>query len=220
MQLTLEEKIDKFKKRPLSWSSISSFTFNKSNAKDEWYNNYILDHKEPPSEEMKYGSKIGKMMELDSNFLPEIPRYGKDEYKFSVKYNGIKLVGYADSFNHITCKQLGERKTGKHGAYEWSQKKCNDIFLGGQLTMYCFMNYIQNKVKPEDVEIVLSWIPTDKHEDENFKVSIDRVGDIQHFKTKRKMQDIIEFGLYINKVYKQMEEFIKEKHLLSCEEIV
>lgn len=200
-----QQALPKFHSRPLSWSSISSFTFSPE-SKEKWYKNYILDQKEPPSEEMLFGSKVGKKMELDPTYLPEIPRFGKDEYAFSVVFNGIKLVGYADSFCHKTCKKLGERKTGKRGTYEWTQKKANEH---GQLTMYCLMNYIQNKVKPEDTEIILSWIPTKKSENGSFKITIDFDGEIQHFKTKRTMQDILKFGAYINTIYKEMEDFIE-----------
>jgi hypothetical protein len=198
--MTKQEALEKFNKRDYSWSQHSSFLYNK----DQWFDSYILDKKQD-SEELKFGSMMGKRMEKDPNFMPEIPRYGKDEYKFYVSFCGIKLVGYADSFNPDTCKQLGERKTGKN---KWDKKRVDEH---GQLTMYCLMNYIQNNVSPEEVEICLSWIPTECKESGDFTRKISVCGKTKHFKTKRTMADILKFGSEIKRVRKEMEEYIGKK---------
>lgn len=201
--ITKQEALDKFHKRELSWSSISSFEWNK----EEWFEKYILDIKPETSPEMEFGKKIGKLLELNPSYLPEVPRYGMDEYKFKVIFNKIPLIGFADSFNHITWNQLGERKT---GVKEWDQKRVNQH---GQLTLYCLQNYIQNRVNPKDVEITLTWIPTKKVRKGHFGINIDfdPKKPIKTFKTKRSMTDIIKFGQKINKIYKEMEEFIEQK---------
>ena len=203
--MTLEEKLEKFHKRPLSWSSYSSFLYDK----EEWYRKYILDEREPPSKEMIFGSRVGKRLEKDPTFLPQIIRYDKMEHPFSVIFAGIPLIGYADTFCTVTNKKLGEFKTSRVG---WDQKKVDGHH---QLTMYLLMHYITTKVKPEDVEITLWEIPTVKTEDGEFNVKIDFLEpleeNIKFYKTKRTMTDILSFGAEIKKVYKQMEEFIKEK---------
>ena len=43
-------------KKPISWSSISSFNYDKK----QWYRSYVLGIKDPPSKEMEFGSYIGK----------------------------------------------------------------------------------------------------------------------------------------------------------------
>lgn len=193
-----------FHDRPLSWSAISSFRYDP----EQWYAKYIMGEPTIENEEMRFGKKIGKKLETDPTFMPEIPRHCKMEHPFHVKYNGMDLVGYCDSFCTKTNKKLLEYKTGKHGAYEWNRKKVNEH---GQLTMYCLMNYITNKVRPEDMEIELIWMPTKKTEDGNFEVKIEFDGPIQRFKAKRTMRDILKFAKEIDETVRDMELYVRSR---------
>lgn len=201
--ITKQEALDKFHKRELSWSSISSFEWNK----EEWFEKYILDIKPETSPEMEFGKKIGKLIELNPEYLPEVPRYGCMEYPFKVIFNKIPMVGYADTFNHITWNQLGEFKT---GVKEWDKKR---VQKHGQIDMYLLMNYIKNRINPEQVYVTLTWIPTKKVRKGHFGINIDfdPKKSIKTFVTKRRMVDIIKFGQKINRMYKEMEEFIEQK---------
>jgi len=209
MENKIEENLSKFHRRPLSWSSISSFTFSPE-SKEKWYSNYILDRREPPSPELIFGSKIGKLLETDPTYLPEIPRHNKMENQWDCVYKGIKITGRCDSFCITTKSKLLEYKTGKRGTYEWSQKKVNEF---GQISFYCALNFITYKVKPEDMEIQLIWMPTKKETSGSFLDTISFDGDIQFFKTKRTMTQIIKFLNYVEDVYKDMESFIEEKSI-------
>ncbi len=191
------------KDRPLSWSQISSFRYNK----EQWYSRYVLDEKQVETPELKFGKLIGEKIEKDPTYLPQIPRHNKMEHPFSVMFDSIKMVGYADSFCTKTNKKLLEFKT---GVKEWNQKRVDSH---QQIDMYCLMNYITNKVRPEDMEIQLIWLPTKKKESGDFSVEIDFVDEqnIKIFKTKRTMRDILKFGQEIKQTLKEMEEYVKAK---------
>ena len=182
--------------RPLSWSAISCFEWNP----EDWYQRYYLNIQSDKTAELEFGSKIGKMLETDKKFLPQIARLSKMEHPFKCKFGKVKagLIGYADTFCDKTFKKLGEFKTGKK---PWTQQRADEH---GQLTMYCLMNYIMNKVKPEDVEIILTWMPTRDNGDFSISFIEPIEKNIKFFKTKRTMMDILQFGKRINNVYDQM----------------
>lgn len=185
------------KKRPLSWSAISSFEYDPA----QWHKRYVLNEKDEPSKEMVFGSLIGKKIEKDSSYIPEIIRHSKMEHPFKVVFDGIPLVGYADSFCDRTFRKLLEIKTGKKA---WDQKRVDGH---GQLDMYLLMNFITNKIRPEDVEISLCWLPTKENGD--FSISFIEPVKPKIFKTKRTMKQILEFGAKINRIVKEMEEYAK-----------
>jgi len=156
--------------------------------------------------EMAFGSKIGKKLETDPSYLPMITRQSKMEHEFSVKFGKIELVGFADSFCDKTFRKLEEYKTGKTGPNQWSQKKADEH---GQITMYLLMNWIARKIRPEEVECCIHWMPTQQNGDFTISFVKPIQKNIKHFKTKRTMKDIREFGARINKTWKEMEEYAK-----------
>lgn len=193
-----EEKYD-WKKRPLSWSAISSFEYDP----EQWYKKYYLNIEQATSKEMEFGKKIGKMLETDPTFLPMIKRHSKMEHPFKCMFGKIELVGFADTFCDLTFKKLDEFKTGKKA---WDQKRAD---THGQLDMYLLMNFIINKIKPEDVELVLVWMPTQDNADFSISFVEPIEKNIRMFKTKRTMMHILKFGERINSVRKQMENYVK-----------
>lgn len=212
-----------WKKRPLSWSAISSFEYDP----EQWYQKYIVhgpcirgDEKTgfcfiakmysfvcpviAKSKEMDFGSLIGKKLETNPKFLPIVPRHNKMEHEFKCKFGKLELVGYSDSFCLITLKKLAEYKTGKKA---WDQKRVDEH---GQLTMYLLMHYLITKIKPEDMEeIMLVWMPTQDNGDFSISFIEPIEKNIKIFYTKRTMMDILQFGKRINSVVKQMEEYAK-----------
>lgn len=193
------EHVSKLKSKPLSWSAISAFEYNKKT----WAKRYLDGIKDPSSREMEFGSYVGNKLAEDKDFLPQIIRHDTMEYKFHVKIHDIELVGYADTFDSTTCKKLGEYKTAKIGS-GWTNKKVDNH---GQITMYCLMNFIQNKVPPEEVEIELTWMPTQENGDFTISFIEPIEQNIQTFKTKRTTAEILKFAKYIKKVFKEMEDF-------------
>ena len=187
------------KTRPLSWSALSSFEYDP----EQWYQRYILNIQDPPSKEMIFGSKIGKKLEKDPTYLPMIPRHSKMEHEFRVMFGKIHLVGFADTFCTVTNKKLGEYKTGKKA---WDQKRVNEH---GQLTMYCLMHFITTKIKPENLDILLAWMPTQEGGDFSISFVEPIEENIKIFKTKRTMKDVLIFGSRITSTVRAMQEYVE-----------
>jgi len=187
------------KSRALSWSSISSFQF----SKKDWYNRYILNIQDPPSKEMLLGKRIGSKLEKDPTYLPEIPRHSVMEYPFKVEYQGIPLVGYADSFCDKTYRKLLEFKTGKKA---WDAER---VASHDQLTMYCWLNFLINGVPPEEVDITLVWLPTEERGD--FDVHLIEPVKPQFFKTKRTTDQILKFADFVEQIYQEMQVYTQKQ---------
>lgn len=188
------------KSRPLSWSAISSFEYDK----EQWYRKYVLGERDEENAEMRFGKKIGERWASDPTYLPSVSRLNVFEHPFKVMFGKIPMIGFADNFCTETNARLKELKT---GVKAWDQKRANEH---GQIDMYLLMNYITNKVDPSTVECELVWLPTKRKESGDFKVEIDFRDDPvvpQVFRTKRTMAQILAFGARINRVYGEMEAY-------------
>lgn len=185
--------------RPLSWSAISRFEYNP----EEWYQKYILGIVDTDNKEMIFGKLFAKSIE-DGKPLAPISIVGKAEHVFKVVFNGIPLIGFVDNFCTETNRKLREYKTGKK---PWDQKR---VDAHGQIDMYLLMNYITNKVRPEEVECALEWIPTIETGD--FKIEFAYPITVHHFKTKRTLSDIINFGARINSIVNAMQTYVNSKN--------
>jgi hypothetical protein len=118
----------------------------------------------------------------------------------SVMFGTIPLVGIADGFDREGRKLL-DYKTGKK---PWDKKRADET---GQLTMYCLLLYVSEKIKPEEMDLSIVWFPTQEHGD--FSVSFVEPIRVHTFPTKRTMRQVLAFGMKINKIYREMEEFVK-----------
>lgn len=193
-------------KRDISWSFISSFEY----SPEQWYDRYVLHKSQHETSEMAFGKAIGEKLASDPKFLPQIPRHSKMEHQFKdVKFGKLTLVGYADTFCDKTFKKLSEFKTGKRA---WDQKRADEH---GQIDMYLLMNWIINKVKPEEVDVTLVWMPTEDRGDFSIAFVKDIENKIKIFNTKRTMLDILKFGKRLNDVYKEMKKYVKERQKLE-----
>lgn len=181
-------------KRPLSWSAISSFEYDP----EQWYRKYVLGKEEPPTKEMIFGSLFGKEVEKGTSKI-YVPRQDSMEHPFRVVFDGIPLVGYADSFCSTTLRALEEYKTGKK---LWDQKRADSH---GQIDMYLLMNYITNKVPPDEVVSRIHWLPTEDTSD--FQIQFKQPVQVHSFTTTRTMVDILHFCSRIKTVYKDMHSY-------------
>lgn len=190
-------KISEFlKNRPLSWSALSSFEYDP----EQWYQNYFLGKKPDPSKEMQFGSRFAKSCENREPLAP-VTMLCKMEQPFKIVFNQIPLIGFADSFCENSKKGFIEYKTGKKA---WTQERADGH---GQITMYALMNYVTNKVTPEECTFVLEWIPTIERGD--FTIDFVRPIKVHSFNTKRTTSDILHFGARINKTIKEMEIYVR-----------
>lgn len=202
-------------KRPLSWSAISSFKWNK----DTWYRKYVLKELPEITPELEFGSYIDKKLQDDPTFLPNVVRYSVLQHEMTGTFNKIPLLGYADTFQppvsgakiflkndklevtdpvHIPCA-IRDYKTGRK---PWDQKRADET---GQLTMYLFMLYLRDKIQPEDVECYIDWLPT--RIEEGKIVFRDDPVEVFTFKTSRTMQDVLEFGQLIKDTWDEMQAY-------------
>lgn len=184
------------RKRPLSWSAISSFEYDK----EQWYRKYVLGQEDPASKEMLFGSKVGRDIAEARVHMPHIKRYPVFEYELKFMFGKIPMIGYLDGWDAIHL-DLGEYKTGKK---PWTQKRADEH---GQFDTYGLGLWIQDKVRPEDVTFNLHWMPTQDNGD--FSISFIDPTVCHNFVTYRSMGDILEFGARINRVYKEMDQYCK-----------
>lgn len=212
-------------KRPLSWSAISSFEWDP----EQWYRKYVWhkdchrgsisngkeiisfcaismkenDHSCPAIEtsiEMTFGKVVGERLAADPDYLPHVKRYPIFEHGMECTFSKIPLIGYADGWAPLVFN-LGEYKTGKK---KWDQKRADDH---GQITMYCLMLFIIDKIPPESIVSDLHWLPTQDNND--FSISFIDENDVRTFHTRRTMRDILAFGSRIISTYSAMEEYCK-----------
>lgn len=191
------------KTRPLSWSAMSSFEYDPM----QWYDNYIKGNKQAPSAEMLFGKKFADSCEARKPLAP-VTMLSKMEQGFKVVFNGIPMVGFADTFDHVGKKKIGEYKTSKK---IWTQKQVDQH---GQITMYALFNYITSKIRPEDCRFFLECVQTEQAGDYSIRFVLppnSKVPKVYHFDTKRTMKDVLDFGVRINKTVQAMEDFVNEQ---------
>ena len=198
-KMTKQELLDKWYARKLSWSQLSAF---RDYNKQDWFDSYILGNKKPPNARMEFGSRVGKKLETDPNFLPEIPREGIMEYGVEAKLESFALTGFMDSF----CKDkliINEFKTSSPNG--WSQSKVDSH---QQLDFYALLLYLKHKIKPEDITIRLHHLHTQENND--FTISLTNPVIITTYETKRTLLQVLKFAGEIKKIRNEMEKYIEE----------
>ena len=186
-----------YKKRPLSWSAISSFQYDP----DQWYKKYILGERTPENAQMTFGKLVGERLASDPSYLPEVPRAEIYEYELKTSVSSINCIGFIDSYT--PHKLLLEYKT---SGKPWTQDRANSH---GQLKMYCLMLYLLHKVKPEDITIKLVSMQTEAKGDFSICFVQNMKPDI--FEVKLTFKDILEFGVEIKKTIKEMEKYARTR---------
>lgn len=227
------------RKRPVSWSFMSSYDYDP----EQWWQKYVYhakcqrydkekglqafceisgcaDPKCPvvaTTKEMIFGKNFADSIEDGTCIVKELMRVlnKRKEYPFRCSLGKIPLVGFADAFCEETMRKLDEVKTGKK---PWDQKRVDEH---GQIDMYCLQNWIQNKIRPEDMDIHLYWIPTE--ETGSFQIRFVSPVKVHSFATKRSMAQVLAFGAKIIRRLGEMEEFCRQHeqpvakaHLSTC----
>lgn len=217
--------------RSFSWSAISSFEWNK----EQWWNKYVL-HKNCKNDrpeqneiafcfvtnsrdpecpvvkktiELAFGSMIDERLQNDPEFLPDVVRYPILQHKMKVEYNGIPLIGVADTFRRAIQPNTNALRDYKTGRKAWDQKRADDT---GQLTMYCLLLWLIEKIRPEEIELYIDWLPT--HIVDADITFVEPVA-VHTFKTKRTMRDVLKFGQRITDTYAEMIEYCQHRPLLE-----
>ena len=184
-----------------------------------WYAKYVTGEKPIDTPELLFGKYIDERLQNEPDFLPEVPRYPILQHKMETAFNGIPLIGIADTFrkperilrpkgkNKMTAQTilrpaLRDYKTGRK---KWDHKRAHET---GQLTMYCFMLWQIEKIRPEDVELHIDWLPT-HYVQSNIQLIEPVV--VQSFKTHRTMQQVAEFGQIILDTYQEMIDYCENR---------
>jgi hypothetical protein len=182
----------------VSWSLINSFQYDK----EKWFDSYILGNF-TGSKEMDFGRMIDQRIQDDPTFLPHLPRYEHMQYKMEAIMGGLKLKGIPDGLTLTGKKKLADFKTGK---VKWDRKRAQNT---GQLLFYLLLIYLTLKIKPEEFECIIHWLPTKETED--FAIEFIEENNIKTFKVKHTMQDILLFAAEIKRIYKEMEKYVANK---------
>jgi hypothetical protein len=191
----------------VSWSLINSFQYNK----EKWFDSYILDNF-TGSKEMDFGKMIDKRIQKDPLFLPHLPRYEHMQYKMEAVMSGLKLKGIPDGLTLTGKKKLYDYKTGKK---PWDSKRAKET---GQLKFYLLLIYLTLKIKPEEFECGIHWLPTCESED--FAIEFIEENNIKTFKVKHTFQDILLFAAEIKRIYKEMELYCENRAKQSLEKVI
>lgn len=199
----MKKHVLKLKSKPLSWSSLSSWDYDKN----QWARKYLDGISDPPNSQMLFGNEIGNKIANDPTFLPEVLRYKQFEKGLGGKIGDIELIGFLDSFcpKH---KYFKEYKTSSN-TKRWTKKTTNEH---GQLDFYYLLIWLNYSVAPENIDCELFYIPVEEGQDFRMKLSD---APIQSFKVKKTVLDILKFGKFIQKTYKEMEIFAKKYKGLS-----
>jgi hypothetical protein len=185
----------------ISWSSYHAFT---EYDKDLWYENYVLGNRQAPNKAMTMGVEIGERITQDPTFLPTLERPEVFEYDFDgklTKFGTLTLRGHIDGYFE-TFPAIDEYKTSTNKD-RWTQKK---VDTWGQLTFYALLVWLNHKIPPEKIRFRLWAIPIIEHGDFTYEAQPPIM-----FTTKRTMADILRFGAELNRTFKEMELFVKEK---------
>lgn len=185
--------------RPLSWSQISQWKYDK----EQWYKKYYLGKKDPENEAMRFGKLIGEKLASDPKFLPEVLRYDvmEKEFRFHLDKD-LDIVGFLDSYHSKEHHILEYKTSGNKN--RWTQETAQDH---GQILFYAGLILLNHNVPPEKIKMRLYYIPVDMGGD--FKLVIHPKEKIQHFDVEHTTLEVLQFLVDIKKIRKQMLQYIK-----------
>jgi hypothetical protein len=201
----MTDKLATWKARPYSWSQHSSWDWDK----EGWFRSYVLGERGESSSAMAFGNVVGASIATDEP-LSGVPRRLHMEYEVRAKLGKVELLGFFDSYGCGDCfgcikgRHLEEYKTSAN-PNKWTQQS---VDAHGQLTYYCMLLYLRDKVPPESVGIRLHYIPVAEGND--FSMSV--TGPHKTFSTRRTTAQVFELMKEITKRRRAMEVYAR-KHL-------
>lgn len=227
--------------RSFSWSAISSFEWNR----EEWWLKYVLHQKctyesaekgtiafcvvagfaDPhcpvvkKTIELAFGSMVDKRIETDKKYIPKLVRYPIMQHKMRCEFHGIPLVGIADTYREpapMTVRKFGHKpalRDYKTGRKKWDQKRANET---GQLKMYALMLWILWKIRPEDCEFWIDWLPTHIVDGGIAFIETDHKKLMpRSFKVKLTMTEVLKFGQHVVDTYNEMQQYAMNRPILD-----
>mgnify|MGYP003393993590 CR=1 FL=1 len=194
----MKSHLKKLHDRPLSWSSLFSFAYNR----DEWAKKYLLGIATPANKLMEFGKTVGELIATNPKFLPIVPRYEIFEKELKFKVGKIPLVGYIDSFSEDPLAMFEYKTYSKKD--KWTQKVAQDH---GQLLMYQAGLWLLYDTPPEKIGCELVAIQVEETGD--FQMTLSKA-PVQIFEVKHTKIEVLNFLVELQKTYKDMEKFALE----------
>jgi len=191
---------DRFIKRPLSYSQLSAWGYNK----EEWYQRYIKNKPYPKNSAMQTGNIIGDSIGTDKSLIPDLIPPGVKEFKLEAQLGDIYIVGYADHYCPKT-KVLSENKTSTNRK-KWTQ---GAVDRHKQLDMYCLMLALTHNTPPEDITIWLNYIPVIEAQD--MRYYLPNPVEFYQFPTKRTSEQVFTFAKEIENTVEDMHSYVLER---------
>lgn len=142
----------------LSWSQFNLWV----RSPDQYRREYYYGVKRQPSDEMRFGDAIAKMMQaqMSGPIIDKIPRLSVPEHEILVDVNGVEVLAFIDSFEPGKLPKFREYKTGhadKKGNPPWDAVK---VRKHGQLPFYATV--ITAKYGSCASLCYLDWIETER----------------------------------------------------------
>lgn len=194
-----------YNKYYLSYSAWNLWLRNK----DEYRRIYYEGGKKMETKETIFGKQIAEILEK-TDLLSHVKHYELQEHPIEVEVEGVKLVGYLDTFDPILCA-FGEHKTGhltKDGKAPWDRVK---VAQHKQLDWYSFL--IKTKYKRVTNRVFLNWLETE---------FMDKEIEFNGHKLKSKSQELRLTGrveTFYRSIYEWQREKIKKEILEVAYEI-
>lgn len=175
-------------KDSLSWSAYSTWKGSKESYRDRYYYETRPNFQTPQT---MFGNKIGDYLENNHKDVDHVEKYSKPEHRIYVKVDGVKLIGYLDSFDPKQCRFL-EYKTShrnKKGQHQWDYVK---VAKHRQLDFYSMLikekyGKVQNQCKLIYMETEKSNITYKGHVLESVNYGLRLTGTV--FTFKRSIED-------------------------------
>lgn len=185
----------------LSWSQYDIW----SRSKEEYKKRYFIGKKPPESMEATFGKKIAKLIETDPTHdeVKDIPRLASPEHRIEAEIDGVRVLGFLDSY----CPDTGKFLEYKTGRKPWTASR---VRKHGQLPFYAML--IETLRAERHPETTLIWIPTSLGPAPFYEIV--RNGPIVNFprviegwEVKRMREEVVRVAGEISEYY---ESFIKE----------
>ncbi len=196
--------MDRFIKRPLSYSQLSAWEWNK----EDWYQTYIKNRPRGKSSAMETGNIIGDSIGTDTSLVPALTPPGVKEYTLRARLGDIYMVGYCDHWCPNTL-ELNENKTAVNPK-KWTQAS---VDKHGQLTMYALLLFLEHGISPEEVTMWLNYIRVIEGQD--MRYYLPNPVELKRFPTKRTGEQLVEYTKYIQNTVADMNEYIVHRARLN-----
>ena len=184
----------------LSYSQMNSWKWSQEKYKEIYFEGKPY----PTNPAMIFGKDFSEIMDdkkktddiIVQGVVNLMPRYDVSEKEIKVDIEGIKLLGYLDSYCSKT-HNLYEYKTGKN---PWTQNKVDEA---DQLTFYSMLIYLKYKIIPENISLI--WAETEIEGD-----IVQFTGNVKRFETSRELSDVLNMLARVKKVAREISEAYRE----------